>query len=82
MLVKMSVGISGPFYTLSPGDEFHFPDDEATRLVEAGFAAVVEAPVGVIETTSLDVSGFERRRGRPRKQDNVVSADGDDPADE
>lgn len=82
MLVRMLVGISGPLYTLDPGDEFHFPDDEATRLVDAGFATVVAAPVAVIEAAVVDVSGLERRRGRPRKQDNVVSADGDGVAGE
>ncbi|WP_100961056.1 hypothetical protein [Bosea sp. FBZP-16] len=76
MLVKMLVGISGPFYTLDPGDEFHFPDDEASRLVEAGFAVTV-AVAPTIETATVDTSGTEKRRGRPRKQDNVVSADGD-----
>jgi hypothetical protein len=74
MLVKMLVGISGPLYTLDPGDEFHFPDDEAARLVDAGFA-IADAPM--IETATVDTSGIEKRRGRPRKQDNVVSADGD-----
>lgn len=72
MLVKMLVGISGPFYTLDPGDEFHFPDDEAARLVEAGFAVAVSP---VIETAAVNTAGLERR-GRPRKQDNVVSGDG------
>lgn len=74
MLVKMLVGISGPLYTLDPGDEFHFPDDEATRLVEAGFA-IAGAPA--TETAAVNTSGIEMRRGRQRKQDNVVSANGD-----
>ncbi|WP_157733203.1 hypothetical protein [Bosea sp. AS-1] len=75
----MSVGISGPFYTLDPGDEFHFPDDEAARLVEAGFAVAVTP---VIETATVDTSGNEKRRGRQRKQEDVVSADGDSGAGE
>ncbi|ODS51362.1 MAG: hypothetical protein ABS40_21180 [Agrobacterium sp. SCN 61-19] len=75
MLVKMLVGISGPFYTLDPGDEFHFPDDEAARLVEAGFAVAVAAPARVVETAAVNTAGLERR-GRPRKQDDVVSGDG------
>lgn len=74
MLVRMLVGISGPLYTLDPGDEFHFPDDEAARLVDAGFAVAV-APV--IEMATVDTSGIEKRRGRQRKQEDVVSADGD-----
>lgn len=42
MLVRMKVGISGPLYTLDPGDQFHFDDDEAGRLIAAGFAEEVE----------------------------------------
>lgn len=34
----MKVGLSGPAYSLSPGDERDFPDDEAIRLVAAGYA--------------------------------------------
>jgi hypothetical protein len=55
MLVKMTVGLAGPAYTLNPGDEREFPQDEAMRLVAAGFAvpvselkierAIVDAPV-------------------------------------
>lgn len=80
MLVKMTVGISGPLYTLDPGDEFHFPDDEAARLVDAGFAVAVAAPARGYETATVDTSGQERRNGRPRKQKDVVSGDGNDAA--
>jgi len=41
MNVRMLTGLSGTEVSLSPGDEFDFPDDEALRLVEAGFAVPV-----------------------------------------
>ncbi|SCW80592.1 hypothetical protein SAMN02927924_03030 [Sphingobium faniae] len=37
----MTTGLSGPHYTLSPGDEHDFPDGEALRLIEAGFAVPI-----------------------------------------
>ena len=37
----MLVGLSGPTITLSPGDEHSFPDDEALRFIQAGFAVPV-----------------------------------------
>lgn len=46
MLIRMLVGLSGSEYSLGPGDERDFPDAEAIRIVEAGFAVpVVEHPV-------------------------------------
>ena len=46
MRVRMMVGLSGPTINLIPGDEADFPQAEALRLVEAGFAVpVVEAKV-------------------------------------
>ncbi len=39
----MTVGLSGPTLTLSPGDEHDFPDAEAKRFVAAGFAVPVMA---------------------------------------
>ncbi len=41
MLVRMCTGLSGPHYILSPGDEHDFPQDEAVRLIEAGYAVPV-----------------------------------------
>lgn len=49
MKIKMRVGLSGPAYTLNPGDEHDFPDDEAIRFINAGYAVpVATVPV---ETT-------------------------------
>jgi hypothetical protein len=46
MLVRMVVGLSGPATSLSPGDEAEFPQAEALRLVEAGYAVpVAEAKI-------------------------------------
>jgi hypothetical protein len=71
MLVKMLVGLSGPFYTLDPGDEFHFPDDEARRLLDAGFAVpVVEQPI----ERAVKAPAPERRGKRGR---DVVPTEGD-----
>lgn len=60
MLIKMTVGLSGPAYCLSPGDERDFPQDEAVRLIEAGFAVPVDRP-NVERTVSIDVLRAEYR---------------------
>ena len=45
MLIRMLVGLSGSEYSLGPGDERDFPDAEAIRIVQAGFAVpVAEQP--------------------------------------
>lgn len=41
MLIKMRTGLSGPDLLLQPGDEHEFPNDEAIRLINAGFAVPV-----------------------------------------
>jgi hypothetical protein len=41
----MTVQLSGPTMALEPGDERDFPQDEAVRLVAAGFAVPVVAKV-------------------------------------
>lgn len=63
MLVKMLVGLSGPVYTLSPGDEREFPDDEAVRLIEAGFAVPVAEPI--VERTVKEPA--PEHRGKRKK---------------
>lgn len=46
MRVRMVVGLSGPATNLVPGDEADFPEAEALRFIEAGFAVpVAEAKV-------------------------------------
>lgn len=44
MLIRLLVGLSGPAFSLGPGDERDFPHDEAMRLIEAGFAVPVSSP--------------------------------------
>lgn len=41
MLIRMLVGLCGPTLTLGPGDEHEFPDAEAVRIVESGYAVPV-----------------------------------------
>lgn len=41
MEIRVLVGLSGNEYSLSPGDQRDFPDNEAIRLIEAGFAVPV-----------------------------------------
>lgn len=41
MLVRLLVGLSGSEYSLGPGDERDFPDDEAIRLIEREIAVPV-----------------------------------------
>lgn len=70
MLVRMLVGLSGLAYSLGPGDERDFPQDEALRLISAGFAA----PVAEIKIERAVQVPAAERRGRKR---NVVSGTGD-----
>ena len=39
--LKMLTGLSGPKYSLAPGDEHEFANDEADRLIEAGLGEEV-----------------------------------------
>lgn len=63
MLVRMTVAIAGPAYVLDPGDEFHFPQDEALRLVSAGYAVPVAEPK-IERAVSAPVSETRGRRGK------------------
>ena len=44
MKIKLLTGLAGAEYVLGPGDERDFPNDEAARLIEAGFAVPVSEP--------------------------------------
>ena len=44
MLVKMLASFSGPDADWQTGSEQNLPTDEATRLIDAGFAVPVSAP--------------------------------------
>ncbi len=44
MKIRMTTSMAGTDYTLNAGDETdRFGDEEAMRIVEAGFAVIVEA---------------------------------------
>ena len=45
MKIRMLTGLSGLDYSLSPGDEREFPNDEALRLVQAGYAVAIGGTV-------------------------------------
>ncbi|MFA7308256.1 MAG: hypothetical protein WC026_16475 [Hyphomicrobium sp.] len=64
MRVRLLVGLSGPTYTLGPGDERDFSQAEAIRLVAAGYAV----PVAEREVERLEdaVRPIESRGKRAR----------------
>ncbi|RVN04657.1 hypothetical protein CN112_25055 [Sinorhizobium meliloti] len=68
MLIRLTTGLSGPHYSLGPGDEREFPHDEALRLVAAGYAV----PVAETETERAVAVPAQERRGK-RGKSNVVS---------
>ena len=65
MRIRMLVGLSGPTYTLDPGDEYECADAEAIRLIAADFA--VPADGDDIERAVMPRPLETRKRGRPRK---------------
>ncbi|MCJ8051666.1 hypothetical protein GB928_004245 [Shinella curvata] len=71
MNIRMLVGLSGNEYSLSPGDTREFPDAEAIRLIDAGFAIpVVEQPI----ERAVKAPAPERRGKRGR---DVVPTEGE-----
>lgn len=63
MKIKMTVGLSGPTITLSPGDEHDFPQDEALRFIAAGFAVPV---AGDKIERAVDAPIVETRRAKKK----------------
>ncbi|MXN45916.1 hypothetical protein GR138_12000 [Shinella kummerowiae] len=74
MNIRMLVGLSGNEYSLSPGDTREFPDAEAIRLIEAGYAIPVAEEI--VERAVAQPAS--ERRGRRNK--DVVSTEGHDAA--
>ncbi|NGN45175.1 hypothetical protein G6N74_29415 [Mesorhizobium sp. CGMCC 1.15528] len=74
MKIKMLIGLSGNEYSLAPGDERDFPQDEAIRLIQAGYA-ILAADVTIERAVSTPVIE-KRKKGKP----DVVSTEGDDSA--
>ncbi|AZO54854.1 MULTISPECIES: hypothetical protein [unclassified Mesorhizobium] len=66
MLLKMLTGLSGPLFSLAPGDEYDFEDAEAERLKAAEFA--------------VDADPKEPVKGKKGRGD-VVPASGNSSAD-
>ncbi|MDW9650796.1 hypothetical protein GOB33_22190 [Sinorhizobium meliloti] len=72
MKIRMLVSLSGNEYSLGPGDERDFPQNEAIRLIDAGYALPVAE-----EKTERAVSELaQERRGKRGK--NVVSHENHD----
>ncbi|MBB3523089.1 hypothetical protein [Rhizobium sp. BK456] len=65
--MKMIAGLSGSEFSLSPGDEYEFDDDEAGRLIAAGFA----------EKAGAEPAPTKTKKGKA----NVVSTEGNASAD-
>lgn len=61
MKIKMKTGLSGPEFSLAPGDTKFFDDaDEAQRLIEAGFGErVPEEILRVTETPTERVARLQ-----------------------
>lgn len=65
MLVRMKVGLSGPDFSLQPGDEREFEAAEAIRLVNAGFAVPLS---GLPIETAVAEPADETRAAGARKR--------------
>jgi hypothetical protein len=76
MKIRMLVGLAGSEYSIGPGDEREFPDKEAIRLIDAGYAVPVaeKAAERAVAEPALE------RRGKKGKAD-VVSNSGNDSGD-
>lgn len=59
MNIRMTTSLAGPSYVLSPGDEKDFPEAEAIRLIEAGYAV----PVGPEKETANKRQPAKEKRG-------------------
>lgn len=68
MLIEMTVGLSGPEYSLNPGDSREFPNDEALRLINAGFAVPVSAPQieRAVERPAIETRVSNRKQKKSR----------------
>jgi hypothetical protein len=76
MLIRMTAGLSGPAYSLGPGDERDFPQEEAIRLIEAGYAVpaahtqveqVVKDPGPEQRDILVSANREPKRRGREKR---------------
>lgn len=74
MKIKMLVSLAGNEYALAPGGERDFPQAEAIRLIEAGYA--IPAAIESLERAVATPVSEKRKKGKP----DVVSTEGDDSA--
>lgn len=65
MKIKMLVDMAGVGFSLSPGDEWETDDQQAKRLIEAGYAVPVAETK--IETTTLEPVTEKRTARRTKK---------------
>jgi len=65
VIVRMTAGLSGPHYSLAVGDEHEFPDAEAIRLINAGYAVPVR---GTQVELAVQPSPPEAEGRRPRSR--------------
>ncbi|KKX33980.1 hypothetical protein [Rhizobium sp. LC145] len=72
MNIRMLVGLSGNEYSLAPGDEREFPNEEAIRLISVGYAV----PSAEEKIERAVAQPAPERRTRKGKAD-VVSTEGD-----
>jgi len=70
MEIRMTVGLAGNEYSLSPGDQRDFPDGEAIRLIESGYAV----PVAEVKVERAVAQPSPEKRGKKGKSD-VAKAD-------
>ncbi|GCA51784.1 hypothetical protein KGO5_04241 [Sinorhizobium sp. KGO-5] len=75
MKIRMLVGLAGSEYSIGPGDEREFPDKEAIRLIDAGYAVPVAE-----EKTERAVAQPAAERRKKGKAD-VVSNENNDSGD-
>lgn len=75
MKLKMKTSLSGPEFTLSPGDVHPFEDaDEAQRLIGAGFAEefVEESDEDTLERLEQEVAALRVKLGKDKKEEKDV----------
>lgn len=64
MKIKLLQGISGVRVSFSPGAVVDWDDEEAKRLIDAGYAVIVRSEA--VETAAMDMGRSEKavRRGK------------------
>lgn len=58
-ILKMTTGLCGPHFSLARGDEHEFDEDEASRLIRAGFAVATDGFVPVDPDAEVDKAADE-----------------------